>query len=55
MAAKTTADKLLIKPGTTVWVSDPARLSLLGSLPAGASTAPSRPLREGEAQFTGGR
>ena len=34
--AKTVAEKLLIKPDTTVWSSDPARLELVGPLPAGA-------------------
>jgi len=29
MSAKTTAEKLLIKPGSTVWASDPARLALV--------------------------
>jgi hypothetical protein len=33
---KTTATKLLIKPGTAVWVSDPARAPLLGPMPDGA-------------------
>jgi hypothetical protein len=28
MAAKTIAEKLLIKPGSTVWASDPSRLAL---------------------------
>jgi hypothetical protein len=32
---KTVADKLLIKPGTTLWCSDAARLGLLGPLPDG--------------------
>ncbi len=36
MAAKTLAEKLLIKPGTTVWSSDPSRLDLVGPLPGGA-------------------
>ncbi|MFI7422648.1 hypothetical protein [Nonomuraea sp. NPDC049684] len=39
MAAKTVADKLLIKPATAVWVSDPARRPLLGPLPEGAGEA----------------
>ena len=30
---KTTAGKMLIKPGATVWVWPPARLGLLGPLP----------------------
>ena len=33
--AKTVAEKLLIKPDTTVWSSDAARLELVGPLPAG--------------------
>jgi hypothetical protein len=35
MAKKSTASKLLIKPNTTVWSSDPARLELIGALPEG--------------------
>jgi len=35
MAAKTVAEKLLIKPGSTVWASDPGRLELIGPLPEG--------------------
>ncbi len=35
--AKTTAEKLLLKPGVALWCSDPARLSLLGDLPAGVT------------------
>jgi len=38
MASRTVADKLLIKPDTTVWSSDPERLALVGSLPAGVRT-----------------
>ena len=38
-AAKTTADKLLIKPGSTVWSSHDDRLSLIGPLPSGVSVA----------------
>ena len=34
---KTTAEKLLIKPGTTVWTSDRANLDLIGPLPDGVS------------------
>jgi hypothetical protein len=34
--AKTVAEKLLIKPGATVWTSDPSRLGLIGPLPLGA-------------------
>lgn len=37
MPMTTVAAKLLIKPGSTVWVSDPARLDLIGELPAGVS------------------
>ncbi len=33
MSEKTTASKLLIKPGTAVWVSDASRASLLGPVP----------------------
>ncbi|MER6952248.1 hypothetical protein ABT294_50390 [Nonomuraea sp. NPDC000554] len=36
MAAKTVADKLLIKPGSTVWISDPEHRGLVGPLPEGA-------------------
>ena len=32
---KTVAEKLQIKPNTTVWVSDPARITLLAPLPEG--------------------
>jgi hypothetical protein len=32
---KTVAEKLQIKPHTTVWVSDPARISLLTPMPEG--------------------
>ena len=39
MAEKTAADKLLIKPGTTVWISDPDRAALLDPLPDGATRA----------------
>jgi hypothetical protein len=39
MSAKTTADKLLIKPDSTVWASDPARLALVDPLPAGVREA----------------
>jgi hypothetical protein len=35
MTARTVAEKLLIKPDTTVWSSDRSRLALLGPLPAG--------------------
>jgi len=33
MSSKTVADKLLIKPNTTVWVSDASHLKLLQPLP----------------------
>jgi hypothetical protein len=36
MASKSVAEKLLIKPDTTVWSSDAARLELVRPLPAGA-------------------
>ena len=39
MAPKTTADKLLIKPGTSVWVSPPEHRDLLGPLPDGVALA----------------
>lgn len=35
MATKTVADKLLIKPNTTIWTSHPDRLDLLGPPPEG--------------------
>jgi hypothetical protein len=35
MSSKTVAEKLLIKPATTVWSSDPSRLDLVGPLPEG--------------------
>jgi hypothetical protein len=37
--ARTTADKLQIKPGSTVWASHADRLDLVGPLPSGATTA----------------
>jgi hypothetical protein len=39
MSAKTVADKLLIKPGSTVWASDPSRLALVDPLPEGVREA----------------
>ena len=39
MADKTVADKLLIKPGTSVWVSDEGRRSLLGPTPDGVDVS----------------
>jgi hypothetical protein len=35
MAARSVAEKLLIKPDTTLWSSDDSRLELVGPLPAG--------------------
>jgi hypothetical protein len=35
MSSKTVADKLLIKPNTTVWASDFARLDMIRPLPDG--------------------
>ena len=35
MSTKTIAEKLLIKPGTTVWSSDPAHFDLIEPLPEG--------------------
>ena len=35
MSAKTVAQKLLIKPESTVWSSDAERLELIGPLPEG--------------------
>jgi hypothetical protein len=37
MTTKTVADKLLIKPNTTLWSSHPDRLGLLNPLPDGLS------------------
>jgi hypothetical protein len=37
MSPKTVAEKLLIKPNTTVWSSHPDRLHLLGPLPEGVT------------------
>jgi hypothetical protein len=39
MADKTTADKLLIKPGTSAWVSNPVHRELIEPLPEGTSWA----------------
>jgi hypothetical protein len=41
MATKTVAEKLQIKPNTTVWVSDPNQADLIGPLPAGTTQATS--------------
>jgi hypothetical protein len=38
MSPKSVAEKLLIKPGTTLWSSDPARLDLVEPLPDGVRT-----------------
>jgi hypothetical protein len=35
MSTRSVAEKLLIKPNTTLWSSHPARLELLGPSPAG--------------------
>ena len=35
MGTKTVADKLLIRPETTIWFSDKSRLNLIGPLPDG--------------------
>jgi hypothetical protein len=37
MSTKSTAEKLLIKPATTIWSSHPERLELIGPLPEGVS------------------
>ena len=37
MVGKTTAEKLLIKPGTRAWTSSPQLRALIGPLPDGAS------------------
>ena len=39
MADKTVADKLLIKPGASVWVSDEGRRSLIGPTPDGVDVS----------------
>ncbi|HLU71710.1 MAG TPA: hypothetical protein VKZ82_05995 [Nonomuraea sp.] len=39
MTAKTTAQKLLVKPGTTVWISAGEHRPLLSPLPEGAAFA----------------
>jgi len=38
--AKSIADKLLIKPGASLWVSDASRAALVGPLPEGVTMAP---------------
>lgn len=37
MATKTVADKLQVKPNTTVWASSPEHLARLGTLPDGVT------------------
>ena len=39
MAPKSTATKLLVKPGSSAWVSAPGHRAVIGSLPDGASWA----------------
>jgi hypothetical protein len=39
MAGRSVAQKLLIKPGNAVWVSDPTRAGLLGPMPEGVTPA----------------
>jgi len=39
MSDRTIAAKLLVKPGSTVWVTPADRLGLLGALPPGVSVA----------------
>lgn len=43
MADKSVAEKLGIKPGTRVWVSDPHVADLIGELPLGAELTTARP------------
>jgi hypothetical protein len=38
MPAKTVAEKLLVKPNTTLWSSHPDRVALVGPLPAAVET-----------------
>jgi len=40
MPAKSVAEKLLVKPNTTLWSSHPDRLSLIGPLPQDVKTVP---------------
>ena len=40
MAQRSVAQKLLIKPGNAVWVSDPDLVPLIGPLPDGVTAAP---------------
>jgi hypothetical protein len=39
MTAKSVAEKLLVKPGGTLWLSHPDRLGLIGALPDGVAAA----------------
>jgi hypothetical protein len=39
MAGRSVAQKLLIKPGNAVWVSDPARSGLIGEMPEDVRSA----------------
>lgn len=39
MATKTIAEKLQIKPNTTVWISDPNQAGLIAPLPSGTTHA----------------
>jgi hypothetical protein len=41
MTTKTVAEKLLIKPNTSVWTSYPDRLALIGPLPEGVTAVDS--------------
>src|SRR5512143_3385910 len=41
MTGKSVAEKLLVRPRGTVWLSDPSRAGILGGLPGGASLAAS--------------
>jgi len=39
MSTKSVAEKLLMKPDTTIWSSDPSRLDLVGPMPEGVRAA----------------
>jgi hypothetical protein len=39
VSTKTTADKLLIRPNSRLWTSDPARSGVVGPLPHGVAVA----------------
>lgn len=41
MATKTVAEKLHVKPGTSLWSTPPDHLELIGALPEGTTLAPS--------------